>query len=238
MRVAMWLARGKGVLGFTKNVSAIWRWAAAADVEPMIGRGCSEQRKEDVMKPAAWKRALVVSLCGFLLLSGGGSAYAADYVVSLPPEPTGPPDANNDYNCATVDPGLFDAPSTATFNGGATEITSVTSLNPDGVAVGAPYQLSNGNWNFDAKSGPKWGRGESDSDTVLVVTYKDGKKRCIIFRPLGTRKFEIKGQTVVLTFIFDSATHPTVHRTISLTDWLPRPPVTTPAPVPNQPAGD
>jgi len=191
------------------------------------------------MERLKWTRIVMLGLCGLLLLSGR-IAYAADYVVTIPPEPTGPAGPNNNYNCVNVmdKQGLFGSGDTATFTGGTTEITSVTSLNPNGVAAGTPYQVSSGNWNFDIKPGPKLGNGESSYDTVLIVTYKDGKTQCLIMRPLGTVVYNPAGTAVILTIVFDEGGSVKTHREVSLTNWLPRPTVTTPSPTPNQPGGD
>ncbi len=168
-----------------------------------------------------WRRILLLSLSWLLLTAR--PAYAVEYLVPLPKEPSELPAKSNDYNVSIMSDLKLQKGDTVTFNGGGSEIASVTSKNPDEVAVGAPYQLSNGNWNFDVKPGPTFESGTSGTNTVIVVNYKNGKKRALIINPLGKVNYEAKGSTLTLSF----AKEPNVQ--VTLGGWLP---AATPAPEP------
>ncbi len=159
-----------------------------------------------------WKRILLVSLSWLVLTARPATA---DYVVSLPNEPSEDPAESNDYNFSIVSDLNWHKGDTATFNGGKSEIASVTPTNPNLVTVGDPYQLSNGNWSFDVK--PKFDlKSPLTANTVIVVNYKNGRKRALIINPLGKYNFKAEGSTLIISFV-------NTDTEVTLGGWLPAP---------------
>jgi hypothetical protein len=181
---------------------------------------------------------VTVCLVAAIALSGR-PALAADISVGLP-EPTAAPGPANDFNCTSisdVDGQPIGQGDTITI-GSSSEIASVangTAAGGKGAmgSVGSPYQLSNGNWNVDFKIDKPGGV------DVLVITYKSGKKRCLLIGVGQKEKLTFTAKASGLTpgnvLLSYSKTDGTIGTmdTATLRNWVPVPP---PGPTPQKPA--
>src|SRR5579872_2614006 len=184
-----------------------------------------------------------VWLCLVALIAlSAGPALAADISMGLP-EPTAAPGPGNDFNCTSISDfngqplGQGD---TITL-GSSSEISSVangTAAGGKGAmgTAGSPYQLSNGNWNVDFKIDKPGGV------DVLVITFKSGKKACLLIGVGQKQKLtftatasRVTPGSVLLSYSKTDGTLGT-RDTATLTNWVPAPPPAPPAkPTPQAP---
>jgi hypothetical protein len=187
----------------------------------------SQSRGERLMYRSQSVAVLVLGVLIALVL-GGGAARAADIVVNVPELGTAP-SAGNDYNCTLVSDqaGQPLGPGDTVSLNSSSQITSVTNGTAAGSegalgSVGSPSQLSNGTWTVEFKID------HTKGIDVLIVTYKDGKKRCVLVG-VGTTGLTWTGRVSGTTLIVSCLGSFGVGQTVpvggraQLRNWVPAP---------------